>query len=157
MGLRLKTRLFAEEKKSFWNKTKDTAKDWGNKAAKYPKQAESWLYDQAEGKRAGSGKYALGAAGALLGGGLGASIAGITLKGLKGRLREAHPDWSDEKVQREYDKVKKKRLAMGAIGGAVLGGAGAGYRGWQRGKGGVPSAAQAPKGEITNYHPGISK
>lgn len=158
MGLTFKTRLFAEEKKSVWTKTKDTAKEWGNKAAKYPKQAESWLYDKAEGKRAGSGKYALGAAGALLGGGLGAGIAGITLKGLKGRLRDAHPDWSDEKIDAEYNKIKRKRLAIGGALGAVAGGVGAGYRGFQRGKGGNATAAlSASSSNPQNYHPGINR
>lgn len=139
MGLTYKTRLFAEEQaaKSF----KDRAIGWGNKAMSYPKQGGKWVYDQAEGRRAGAGKWALAGAGALLGGGLGAGIAGITLRGLKGRLREAHPDWSDDKVQREYDRIKKKRLAIGAVGGALVGGIGAGYKGWQHSKGSAAGAS----------------
>lgn len=139
MGLTFKTRLFAEEtaeKKGIWTKTKDAGK-W---VANLPSRGAHKVYDLAEGKKAGAGKYALGAAGALLGGGVGAGVAGITLKGLKGRLKEAHPDWSDEQVQAEYNKIKKKRLAIGAISGAVLGGAGVGYKGYKYSKRGQAGA-----------------
>ena len=132
MSLVFKTRLFAEDKKK--KSFKQKAKDFGNKVAKLPSKGAHKLFDLAEGKKAGSGKYALGAAGAVLGGGAGAGVAGITLRGLKGRLREANPTWSDEKVQAEYDKIKKKRLAIGAALGTVAGGGLGAYKGVQYGK-----------------------
>lgn len=132
MSLVFKTRLFAEDKKK--KSFKQKAKDFGNKVAKLPSKGTHKLFDLAEGKKAGSGKYALGAAGAVLGGGAGAGVAGLTLRGLKGRLREANPTWSDEKVQAEYDKIKKKRLAIGAALGAVAGGGLGAYKGVQYGK-----------------------
>lgn len=132
MSLVFKTRLFAEDKKK--KSFKQKAKDFGNKVGKLPSKGAHKLFDMAEGKKAGSGKFALGAAGAVLGGGAGAGIAGITLRGLKGRLREANPTWSDEKVQAEYDKIKKKRLALGAAIGAVAGGGLGAYKGVQYGK-----------------------
>lgn len=132
MSLVFKTRLFAEDKKK--KSFKQKAKDFGNKVAKLPSKGAHKLFDLSEGKKSGSGKYALGAAGAVLGGGAGAGVAGITLRGLKGRLREANPTWSDEKVQAEYDKIKKKRLAIGAALGAVAGGGLGAYKGVQYGK-----------------------
>lgn len=142
MSMIFKTRLFAKkkenkksessksgEKKGLWGKTKDA----GRWVGKLPSKGAHAVYNK-------TGKWGLTGAGALLGAGAGAGVAGITLRGLKGRLKEAHPDWSDEQVQAEYNKIKKKRLAIGAISGAVLGGAGAGYKGYKYSKRGQADA-----------------
>ena len=49
-------------------------------------------------------------------------------------MREAHPDWSEDQVQREYDKVKKKRLAIGGAIGLAAGGGLGYYKGNQYSK-----------------------
>lgn len=136
MSLVFKTRVFAEGKKksNIFKNLGNNIKSGANKVVKLPSKGAHKLFDLAEGKKAGSGKFALGAAGAVLGGGAGAGVARITLRGLKGRLREANPTWSDEKVQAEYDKIKKKRLAIGAALGAVAGGGLGAYKGVQYGK-----------------------
>ena len=108
MSLYFKTRLFAK-KKGAVGRLVEKAKIKGAKVS-------------ASANAKDAGIAGLTGIGALAGGGLGAGVAGISLRGLKGRLREANPQWSDEKVQAEYDKIKKKRLAIGAALGAVAGG-----------------------------------
>nr|DAD63994.1 MAG TPA: protein of unknown function DUF3482 [Bacteriophage sp.] len=136
MGLVFKTRLFAKkkenkksessksgEKKGLWGKTKDA----GRWVGKLPSKGAHAVYDK-------TGKWGLTGGGALLGAGAGAGVAGLTLRGLKGRLRDAHPDWSEDQVQREYDKVKKKRLAIGGAIGLAAGGGLGYYKGNQYSK-----------------------
>lgn len=136
MSMIFKTRLFAKkkdnkksessksgEKKSLWGKTKDA----GRWVGKLPSKGAHAVYNK-------TGKWGLTGAGALLGAGAGAGVAGLTLRGLKGRLREAHPDWSEDQVQREYDKVKKKRLAIGGAIGLAAGGGLGYYKGNQYSK-----------------------
>ena len=136
MSMIFKTRLFAKkkenkksessksgEKKGLWGKTKDA----GRWVGKLPSKGAHAVYNK-------TGKWGLTGAGALLGAGAGAGVAGITLRGLKGRLREAHPDWSEDQVQREYDKVKKKRLAIGGAIGLAAGGGLGYYKGNQYSK-----------------------
>ena len=136
MSMIFKTRLFAKkkenkksessksgEKKGLWGKTKDA----GRWVGKLPSKGAHAVYNK-------TGKWGLTGAGALLGAGAGAGVAGLTLRGLKGRLREAHPDWSDDQVQREYDKVKKKRLAIGGAIGLAAGGGLGYYKGNQYSK-----------------------
>ena len=136
MSMIFKTRLFAKkkdnkksessksgEKKGLWGKTKDA----GRWVGKLPSKGAHAVYNK-------TGKWGLTGAGALLGAGAGAGVAGLTLRGLKGRLREAHPDWSEDQVQREYDKVKKKRLAIGGAIGLAAGGGLGYYKGNQYSK-----------------------
>jgi hypothetical protein len=136
MSMIFKTRLFAKkkenkksessksgEKKGLWGKTKDA----GRWVGKLPSKGAHAVYNK-------TGKWGLTGAGALLGAGAGAGVAGLTLRGLKGRLREAHPDWSEDQVQREYDKVKKKRLAIGGTIGLAAGGGLGYYKGNQYSK-----------------------
>ena len=136
MSMIFKTRLFAKkkenkksessksgEKKGLWGKTKDA----GRWVGKLPSKGAHAVYNK-------TGKWGLTGAGALLGAGAGAGVAGITLRGLKGRLREAHPDWSEDQVQREYDKIKKKRLAIGGAIGLAAGGGLGYYKGNQYSK-----------------------
>lgn len=136
MSMIFKTRLFAKkkenkksessksgEKKGLWGKTKDA----GRWVGKLPSKGAHAVYNK-------TGKWGLTGAGALLGAGAGAGVAGLTLRGLKGRLREAHPDWSEDRVQREYDKVKKKRLAIGGAIGLAAGGGLGYYKGNQYSK-----------------------
>lgn len=136
MSMIFKTRLFAKkkenkksessksgEKKGLWGKTKDA----GRWVGKLPSKGAHAAYNK-------TGKWGLTGAGALLGAGAGAGVAGLTLRGLKGRLREAHPDWSEDQVQREYDKVKKKRLAIGGAIGLAAGGGLGYYKGNQYSK-----------------------
>ena len=136
MSMIFKTRLFAKkkenkksessksgEKKGLWGKTKDA----GRWVGKLPSKGAHAVYNK-------TGKWGLTGAGALLGAGAGAGVAGITLRGLKGRLREAHTDWSEDQVQREYDKVKKKRLAIGGAIGLAAGGGLGYYKGNQYSK-----------------------
>ena len=136
MSMIFKTRLFAKkkenkksessksgEKKGLWGKTKDA----GRWVGKLPSKGAHAVYNK-------TGKWGLTGAGALLGAGAGAGVAGLTLRGLKGRLREAHPDWSEDQVQREYDKVKKKRLAIGGAIGLTAGGGLGYYKGNQYSK-----------------------
>nr|DAM52950.1 MAG TPA: protein of unknown function (DUF3482) [Caudoviricetes sp.] len=136
MSMIFKTRLFAKkkenkksessksgEKKGLWGKTKDA----GRWVGKLPSKGAHAVYNK-------TGKWGLTGAGALLGTGAGAGVAGLTLRGLKGRLREAHPDWSEDQVQREYDKVKKKRLAIGGAIGLAAGGGLGYYKGNQYSK-----------------------
>lgn len=136
MSMIFKTRLFAKkkenkksessksgEKKGLWGKTKDA----GRWVGKLPSKGAHAVYNK-------TGKWGLTGAGALLGAGAGAGVVGLTLRGLKGRLREAHPDWSEDQVQREYDKVKKKRLAIGGAIGLAAGGGLGYYKGNQYSK-----------------------
>ena len=136
MSMIFKTRLFAKkkenkksessksgEKKGLWGKTKDA----GRWVGKLPSKGAHAVYNK-------TGKWGLTGAGALLGAGAGAGVAGLTLRGLKGRLREAHPDWSEDQVQREYDKIKKKRLAIGGAIGLAAGGGLGYYKGNQYSK-----------------------
>lgn len=136
MSMIFKTRLFAKkkenkksessksgEKKGLWGKTKDA----GRWVGKLPSKGAHAVYNK-------TSKWGLTGAGALLGAGAGAGVAGLTLRGLKGRLREAHPDWSEDQVQREYDKVKKKRLAIGGAIGLAAGGGLGYYKGNQYSK-----------------------
>lgn len=136
MSMIFKTRLFAKkkdnkksessksgEKKGLWGKTKDA----GRWVGKLPSKGAHAVYNK-------TGKWGLTGAGALLGAGAGAGVAGLTLRGLKGRLRDAHPDWSEDQVQREYDKVKKKRLAIGGAIGLAAGGGLGYYKGNQYSK-----------------------
>ena len=144
MSLYFTTRLFAGKKKGKLARLKETAKVKYAKANAAIDTRGRALYGNLEDKQKHAGLVGLTGLGALGGGALGAGAAGLTLRGLKGRLREAHPDWSDEKVQREYDKVKKKRLAIGASLGAVAGGGLGFYKGSQYKK------TYSPKG-ITFY------
>lgn len=136
MSMIFKTRLFAKkkenkksessksgEKKGLLGKTKDA----GRWVGKLPSKGAHAVYNK-------TGKWGLTGAGALLGAGAGAGVAGLTLRGLKGRLRDAHPDWSEDQVQREYDKVKKKRLAIGGAIGLAAGGGLGYYKGNQYSK-----------------------
>lgn len=136
MSMIFKTRLFAKkkdnkksessksgEKKGLWGKTKDA----GRWVGKLPSKGAHAVYNK-------TGKWGLTGAGALLGAAAGAGVAGLTLRGLKGRLRDAHPDWSEDQVQREYDKVKKKRLAIGGAIGLAAGGGLGYYKGNQYSK-----------------------
>lgn len=125
MSLYFKTRLFAK-KKGAVGRLVEKAKIKGAKVSASANAKGRSLYKSLEDKQKHAGIAGLTGIGALAGGGIGAGVAGISLRGLKGRLREANPQWSDEKVQAEYDKIKKKRLAIGAALGAVAGG-GLGY------------------------------
>ena len=132
MSMIFKTRLFAKQKenKSSGEKKKGIlgkAKDAGRWVGKLPSKGAHAVYDK-------TGKWGLTGGGALLGAGAGAGVAGLTLRGLKGRLRDAHPDWSEDQVQREYDKVKKKRLAIGGAIGLAAGGGLGYYKGNQYSK-----------------------
>lgn len=59
--------------------------------------------------------------GSVTGGAGGVALAGLSLRGLKGKLRKKHPKWTDAQIDREYAHIAKNRVEWGLYGGATAG------------------------------------
>jgi hypothetical protein len=82
-------------------------------------------YGNAGARVAKTGAASMGAA--ALGAGAGVGVGALTLRGLKGKLKVKYPNWSEDQINKEYMRIKAKRMKTGALIGGITGGlAGAG-------------------------------